>query len=142
MEPSNYLVDPLEVSRALELIRQPDQITELRVFGVGSGKPKLFGYFDQPTKLVESLDSVRAARAFYITLNPVSQELLDRAPNRTRRPAKGLSTKDSDIVSRTWLFIDADPVRPADTSATDTEHAAALEALPGDQGVSVLSWLA
>jgi P4 family phage/plasmid primase-like protien len=122
------LVDTAEVRRALKLILMPGQVTELRVFAAGTGRPKLIGYFDQPEMLVESLASVKIGRGFYIILNPINPALLERSPNQTRLPATGQSTKDSDIVSRVWLFIDCDSERPdKKQSATDAEHTAALE---------------
>jgi P4 family phage/plasmid primase-like protien len=125
---ANPLVDAAEVSRALNLILMPGQVTELRVFAAGSGKPKLFGYFDQPEKLVKSLATVKIGRGFYIILNSIKPALLERSPNQTSRPAAGQSTKDSDIVARVWLFIDCDSERPdKNQSATDAEHQAALD---------------
>ncbi len=62
-----------------------------------------------------------------MTLNPVNPDLLARANNRLRdMNACDPAASDADIVSRRWLPVDCDPVRPSGISATDAEHAAAL----------------
>lgn len=126
--PPTPLVDAAEVRRALKVFLLPKQVTEVRVFAAGSGKPKQIGYFDDPEKLIKYILKIKSGRGFYFVLNSVNPALLERSPNQTRRPATGLSTKDNDIVVRVWLFIDCDPERPdKEQSATDSEHAAALQ---------------
>lgn len=57
----------------------------------------------------------RRAEGVYATLNPVMT-----------RVGMGSAT-DRDIVRRRWLLVDIDPCRPAGTSSTDAERAAAFE---------------
>ncbi len=61
----------------------------------------------------------------YVTLNPVRPDLLARRVNHTDDYANDTTT-DADILSRWWLPLDFDPVRPAGISSTDAEHDAAL----------------
>src|SRR5262249_21869431 len=54
-------------------------------------------------------------KGFYFGINPC-------------RPGRKKAQKDEDIVFRSLLMFDIDPVRPADSNATDQEHQAALDA--------------
>lgn len=83
----------------------------------------LAGWYDDPDKLVADAARLRGVSG-YVTVNPVNNSLLARADN-TLIKAKH-TTNDTDIVCLRWLFVDIDPVRPADISSTDEELAAAL----------------
>ncbi|MDX1962035.1 MAG: DUF3987 domain-containing protein [Pirellulales bacterium] len=85
------------------------------------------GYFDSPHAAVNALAEQRFVswKGCYVTPNPVKPDLLARAVNKFKSGIK--SASDSDIVSRRWLLIDVDPKRPAETSSSDAEHAAAAE---------------
>jgi len=127
--PQTPLADADAVREAFRLI-VGDGVTELRALDAtspGDHWPATYsGYFDDPDALVQAITTLHTAKGIYITPNPVNPALLARAHNRIRRPAKGESTSDGDIVARRWLLIDADPARPAGISSTDAEHAAAL----------------
>jgi hypothetical protein len=120
--------DPSIIQRALGLILEPGQITEIRAFG--GKKPLGFGYFDTD----HLADLARAAATFqnrgasgiYFIPNVINPALLARAANRARDARDMEATKDGDIQRRRWLLIDCDPVRPAGISSTDEEHEAAL----------------
>jgi putative DNA primase/helicase len=64
----------------------------------------------------DARDLTRRAEGVYVTLNPVRVEGGDQSRAAT----------DADVVRRVWFLADIDPVRPAGTSATDTEKAFAL----------------
>ena len=66
------------------------------------------------------------AEGIYVILNRFNPVLLARANNRLQAKPK-YTTADGDIIQWRWLYIDADPIRPAGISATDPEHEAALE---------------
>jgi len=51
---------------------------------------------------------------------------LGRAYNRLKEHAEH-TTADNNILSRRWLPIDLDPVRPAGISSSDEEHAEAIQ---------------
>ena len=67
------------------------------------------------------------AKGVYIVPNVVIPALLARAANRVRAVDREPTTSDANIQRRRWLLIDADPVRPAAISSTETEHAAGLQ---------------
>lgn len=126
------LVDPEAVEAAVRLIVADGDVTELRALDAmctGDRYPgTLSGYFNDPHKLAEAAATIESAKGIYFTPNPVDPRLLARAENRLRRMGKGdSSTTDGDIVRRRWLLVDADPKRPSGISATEAEHAAAIE---------------
>lgn len=122
---------PAEVYRTLTLIVATGQVCEVRALDATLPDDRwpgtVSGYFDDPTKLIESLATVKTAKGVYITLNPIEPALLARAANRLRKAPKGECTSDNNIVDRRWLLIDCDAQRPAGISATNTEHNAAID---------------
>lgn len=128
------LYDTQAVIDALRFIMRPGQVTELRVLEgttSRSGYPgTYFGYFDDPVKLAAALTSIKAAKGIYYVPNPINPPLLSRVCNRIRKASKKEEsgpTKDTDIIGRRWLLIDADAIKPEGVSASDAEHDAALE---------------
>ena len=61
----------------------------------------------------------------YVTINPVRLDLLARADNRLARARH--TTRDADILCLRWLYLDIDPLRPAEISSTEAELAAAIQ---------------
>lgn len=84
----------------------------------------LAGWYDDPHSLVVDAGRLRNVSAF-VTLNPVRNDLLARSYNELNRAKH--TTSDDDIVCLRWLYIDIDPVRPADISSTDDELKLAVE---------------
>lgn len=119
--------------QAAKLIMHPGKVYELRALGVpsGGGYTRTYaGWFDSSEKLAEAAFSMDVQKPEYvsITLNPVNPDLLARSANKMKYLKKGdATTTDSDIIERTWLPIDLDPIRPAGISSTEEEHQAALQ---------------
>jgi hypothetical protein len=82
------------------------------------------GWYDDPSKLIVDAGRLRKISG-YVTINPVSTALLARADNRLAKAKH--TTNDSDVVALRWLYIDIDPIRPADISSTDNEMTQALQ---------------
>lgn len=124
-------VDPEAVDRSLRLILKPDQVTELRAFGVVLRGDRwthktVSGYFDDPAKLAQAAADIVSATGIYFVPNQVNPALLARAANRIRPVKSEPLTADHDVIRRLYLLIDVDAIRPAGVSATDSEHQAAL----------------
>jgi P4 family phage/plasmid primase-like protien len=120
-------VNPGEVSRAISVLFDPDTVVELRALKAPKGGT-ISGYFDggHRRELAETACQLSGeAAGVYVTLNPVSRDLLARSNNRAKIFVKH-TAGDTDIMARCWFPLDFDPTRPADTSATDAEHEAAL----------------
>lgn len=108
----------------LERFVLPNQVTELRAFG----ERNYVGFFDGG-HLGEmarcAVDLQASCRGVYFVPNPVRPEKLAISPNKVVPGKHGMATSDADIVSRQWLLVDVDPVRPADTAANEDERTAA-----------------
>ncbi|MEN6342331.1 MAG: hypothetical protein ABFC89_07190, partial [Methanospirillum sp.] len=116
------------VPGALALLLAPGAVAELRAIGTDGRVAS--GYFDDPGRLAaaaEALDAAAESSGIYVTLNPVTPALLARRANRVQRRLgpRDATTADGDIVSRRWLPVDVDPVRPSGVSASQGERAAA-----------------
>jgi len=124
-------VDRAEIRRHLALITAPGQVIEVRAVGATSDRdcrqPHIIaGYFDDHEKLAAAVANyITRAEGIYVTLNEINEALLARACNRLvdrLRPTTG----DADVLRRRIFYVDVDPIRPAQISATDAEHALAL----------------
>lgn len=125
------LYESAVIVQALRLILQPGQVTELRALDCVTTDDRrphtLSGYFNDPEKLAQALCGIRSAKGIYFVPNPIKPDLLTRSVNKARRIDKDPTTGDRDIARRHWLLIDCDPTRPSGISASDGEHAAAIE---------------
>jgi hypothetical protein len=109
---------------AIQLFFLAGTVTELRIPNTSRGT--LSGYFSNLDALAKAAASWSGkAPGVYFTLNPVNPVLLARAQNRLVEYAQH-TTGDLDIVTRYWLPLDFDPVRPSGISSTHAEHEAAV----------------
>lgn len=108
----------------------PESVFEVRVLGIPDREKhhSASGYFlnaDNAVRAVAAKYEVTGrCSGIYITLNPCRAELHQRSPEAVREYPK-LATTDQDITKRSWFFVDIDPVRPANTPATELERLAA-----------------
>jgi hypothetical protein len=115
-----------EVDGFLRAIWHSGDVREVRVLGVGRfGRDTDSGYFDDPAKLARAVVPYDGKANIYVTINPVDPALLARAANRIKRAVRETS-RDKDVVKRSWFLVDVDAVRPSGISATDEEVAATL----------------
>ncbi len=114
------------IHNALLNLVAADQVVEMRVLGINGKKRTDSGYFNDLERLAKAAMSYDGrAEGIYFTVNPVNPALIARANNRVKEYAEH-TTNDNDILKRTTLPIDFDPVRPAGISANATEKEAAL----------------
>lgn len=111
------------IARTLDTLLVPGTVAELRIPATRRGT--ISGYYDDRDRLAADAARWNGQANVYVTLNPTAPALLARSANRLSEYSKH-TTSDADILARTRLPIDFDPVRPAGISATDEEHAAAL----------------
>jgi putative DNA primase/helicase len=128
------MFDPDEITKALSVMVAPGAAFEIRILDAKRAgrnwQPKVtFGYFDDPDCVAPALVrlGLRSAKGCYVTLNPVDPSLLARSHNRFSEAKTNSTTPDKYILSRRWLLVDFDPVRPPDISASDTEKEAAYQ---------------
>jgi len=124
--------DPQELRRAIDTVWAGYDRLEVRAIHPSTdpkrrGKTEA-GLFNRErfSELVDFAVKRSAQCAVYLTLNPIKQDLIHPAPNRIQSNLKGL-VGNSDIAARRWLFIDLDPVRPTNTSASNELLAIAVE---------------
>jgi hypothetical protein len=111
-----------DLERFLDVIWRPGDVREIRILGRRGPES---GYFDDVNKLTAAVKAYDGRENVYMTINPVDPALLARAANRIASRARS-TTSDSDVVSRRWLPVDIDPVRPTGISASDVECEHAL----------------
>jgi hypothetical protein len=116
-----------DINKTLSILHQPGEIIEIRIPKAGfKGKEVYAGFFDDPEKCFRTVEKYSGVvPAIYTNLNPINPALLARANNRIDEKA-GLTAQDTDVLKRSWLYIDIDPVRPAGISSTDNEHDEAI----------------
>src|SRR5271157_2138785 len=129
-----------DMIRFLNFLHPNGEVYELCAFLRNHGKSELWGnewisksdsrvngWFEDHKKaayIAKRLDDEVQPKAFYVTVNPCSKDLLARTKNRLL-PAK-LRTSDNEIERISNLFIDIDPVRPSNIPSTEEEHALAF----------------
>lgn len=82
------------------------------------------GWYDDLDRLARHAERLVEVSG-YVTINPVRRDLLARSDNRLDRARH--TTKDDDVTTLRWLYLDIDPRRPAEVSSTDEELAAAVQ---------------
>lgn len=107
---------------------------EMRVFNAtfdrGLIKPTdvyqktLAGWYSDPYNLEADARRLEGVSG-YITVNPVTLDLLARADNKLAKAAKGEATNDTNILTLRWAYIDIDPIRPSGISSTEGEFESA-----------------
>jgi hypothetical protein len=98
----------------------------------GFGGSTIAGWFDDNQRLIDQARRLRGVSG-YVTFNPVRSDLLARSDNRLSRARH--TTRDDDVLCLRWLYLDIDPLRPAEISSTDAELLTAIkrrDAILGD----------
>jgi hypothetical protein len=123
--PPPAAVDPTaELTQTLRQIVQPDQVFEVR--SLFPAEYRRFNFELIPEAADWAAFQSGLLKNVYVTLNPLqpSCDLVEGA------------AKDDDILSRRWLMVDFDSVRPANVSATDAEKVS-----NGQKAQEVRGWL-
>ena len=117
----NDLINETELRKALSVM-QGNSLFEIRALKKNP-KRTLSGYFRDVDTAVNALMSNNLdLRGFnvYMSLNEIRPECYDRS-QRDHIMIPEVTTNDDVIIGYNWLFIDLDPVRPADLSSTDEQ---------------------
>ena len=140
------MINPHDIIQALRLFFTSGDVFEIRALGASTPGYRRehieSGYFDYEhiNDVPKALENI-TARGIYFTPNPVNPVLLARTANRIKPAGKDETTSDKDILSRRWLLIDCDAIRPAKISASEEEHDAALyKAIEIKDGLKSMSW--
>ena len=130
-----------EIRRTLDVLVNKDGLVELRALEVDAegvpGLSTISGFFRDRQELAQqALELSEYAKGVYITLNPIRYDETKGKLNKIQFARSNALSKDEDILSRRWLLVDADPVRPGVVSSTEEEKAKA-----GDKIQEVKSYL-
>lgn len=108
----------------------PGEWTEIQVLDNGRGFVEMVDVDDETDAVRMIVEAERkGARAVYLIANAIDPVAITRhTPGRWFAPKKkDKVTTDRDITHRRVLYLDFDPERPTDTSATDDQVRDALE---------------
>jgi hypothetical protein len=111
--------------QTLIAIGQVFEVRALGVQGYGNRSENWCGFFQydgsNASFIVNEICKLNTATGIYITINPVTQELLALGYNKMGPSKSGASTGDKDILARRYLPVDVDPCRKAGTSTTESQ---------------------
>jgi hypothetical protein len=120
------MADIETIRRSFRVLYQPGDVAELRIPHYPTARATTSGYYDDHELMARDAARLSGrAPGVYATLNPVLPALLARAKNHLQVVQE--TTKDNEILRLAWFLVDCDALRPARISATDVEHAAAIE---------------
>ena len=115
------------IYNAMEVLLTPNTVVEVRIPKaiLDPGSPRqdnhLVGWFDNPQAIADEIACwPYTAEGIYYTINPINPIFISKAKNRLVRGKKAVT--DEDIVRRTTLLIDIDPIRPGGISATELKR--------------------
>ena len=113
-------INDKEIYKAITTLKGDDGDCKLFELRMMDGKRAYSGYFDNPDVAIRCLKSMPCDKSCYIVLNDINEACRSRDQyNKFIEGAK--TTSDNDIRGYAWLFIDFDPDRPSDVSASDIE---------------------
>ena len=114
------------IYNAMEVLLTPGTVVEVRIPkaildpGHPDKRSVVLGWFDNPQSIADEIACwPYTAEGIYYTINPINPIFISKTKNRLTRGKKAVT--DEDIVRRTTLLIDIDPIRSGGVSATETE---------------------
>lgn len=117
--PQYYDIDTIK--QTIRVLKADGELFEIRIVGKGQRKRIISGYFTEADTLIQQFDTIDPRNTnVYITINRVNEDCYSREQHDCFRQTD-MTTKDHEIDSYEWLFIDLDPERVADVSSSDEE---------------------
>lgn len=122
------------VADAVRLLVGPESLTEVRVLlqsaddRICRNQYYLGAQAEDVSRDVHPLDQLSNCIGIYLIPNPIDQKLIDRN-TKWRKPfiTKIPSSNQSNMLSRKWILVDCDSIRPGECSATEAERVAAFD---------------
>ena len=123
----NEHIDELRLREALEVLKDPDQLFEIRVLMKQPRKKTLSGYFRSVDTAVDAIKDLHLiGESYFITLNTIKDACYDRIQHDRFVESPENTTNDAEITTYNWLLVDLDPVRETGVSSSADELAAAI----------------
>ena len=105
------------IYNAMEILWSPGTVVEVRIPkaildpSVPDKTSVVLGWFDNPQSIADKIACwPYTAECIYYTINPTNPIFISKAKNRLLIGKKAVTNED--IVRRTTLLIDIDPIRP------------------------------
>lgn len=118
--------EPDEIRKAIHILKPDNELFEIRCHE--SDRKIHSGYFRNTDTAFEALRALDPASGnIYITLNHINDSCYSRGQRDRFITNAKPTTSDTDIDGYEFLFVDADPRRPAGVSSTDDQLAKAKE---------------
>jgi hypothetical protein len=122
------------VADAVRLLVGPESLTEVRVLlqsaddRICRNQYYLGAQAEDVARDVHPLDQLSNCIGIYLIPNPIDPKLIDRN-TKWRKPfiTKIPSSNQSSMLSRRWILVDCDSIRPGECSATEAERVAAFD---------------
>ncbi len=122
------------VADAVRLLVGPESLTEVRVLlqsaddRICRNQYYLGAQAEDVARDVHPLDQLSNCIGIYLIPNPIDTKLIDRN-TKWRKPfiTKIPSSNQSNMLSRRWILVDCDSIRPGECSATEAERVAAFD---------------
>lgn len=114
------------IKATFEIFPRANSVIEVRAM---NGKT-LSGYYRNREQLVKDL-MLHDNETWYFVMNEIDEACYSREQSERISIVNGKmkTTSDKEIKTLRWLLVDADPVRAAGVSSTNSEKAAALETI-------------
>ena len=115
------IFEPDEIRKTIQELKDYEELFEVRCLEA-NGKRVSSGYFRDVEVMLDQLSRLNSIDSnVYITLNNIKPECYSREQRDRFITNTKVQTSDNDICGYEWLFIDADPKRPAGVSSTDEQ---------------------
>ena len=102
-----------------EVFKNKSELVEIRILG----RFQYSGYYKNIDKLIEDIKPYEELpdEQIYFTLNDIDDGCYGRAQCEKIIKSPKTTTSDNNIIHRSWIMLDFDPVRVVGTNATDEE---------------------
>lgn len=111
------------IAYVLNALKIEDKLVEVRILNTDNST--VSGYFNDPVQLEASIKPYDGKHNIFVTVNRINPSIVSLGDLNKLTDYATTTTKDDDITEYQFIFIDIDPIRPSNVSATDEEKAAA-----------------
>lgn len=111
-------MNEIEIKKALDIFKADGEVIEIRT--INSRGMTASGYFKNKETAVSCIKRFPSSQIYFV-INRIKEECYSREQQNAMLEKAKVTTNDSDIEMRDWLFIDVDPTRPSGVSSSEGE---------------------